>query len=192
MRQSAWLARSAMILMVVAVLALAAGYLRSFPPMAAQGADAASTEALVGKAAPDFTLKTVDGKQVTLSKHKGSVVVLDFWATWCPPCKASLPHVQSLSADKNRAGKGLHVLAVNAQETAERISAFLTQNKYTFAVPMDSAGSAMKSYLVDGIPTTVVIGRDGVVRRVFIGYDEETAKAIDAAVDKTLAEEAGK
>src|SRR3954464_14099976 len=78
------------------------------------------TTALEGKPAPEFALQTVDGNQVELSKLKGSVVLLDFWATWCGPCKVELPHTQQFSADKDLAAKGLKVFAVNQREPRER------------------------------------------------------------------------
>src|SRR5271156_5222659 len=87
---------------------------------------------LKGKTAPDFSLKTLDGKDVKLSDQKGSVVMVDFWATWCPPCRASLPHVQKVSADAALAQKGLKVFAVNDKEDADTVKKFLTDNKYTF------------------------------------------------------------
>ena len=145
---------------------------------------AQTTESLKGKAAPDFTLKTVDGKEVTLSKLKGSVVLVDFWATWCGPCRMSLPHVQAISQDAARQKDGLVVLAVNFKEEAAKINDFLKDNKYSFTVPMDSTGATLENYHVEGIPTTVIIGRDGAVATVFVGVTppEELDKAVTEAL----------
>jgi peroxiredoxin len=170
--------------LLVSVLALAA---------AGVGAGyAAETDSLKGKPAPDFTLKTNAGATVKLSALRGKVVVVDFWATWCPPCRKSLPHIQKLSADQARIGKGLTVLAVNEQEPADKIDGFMKDKQFTFTVPMDSDGAVGNGYLVTGIPTTVVVGRDGVIRDVFIGFGEDSEAAVDAAVDKALAETPGK
>ncbi len=142
---------------------------------------------LTGKIAPDFSLKTLDGKDVKWSDQKGNVVLVDFWATWCPPCKESMPYVQEVSADEALAKKGLKVFAVNDKEDAAVVKAFMTANKYTFTVPMDVDQKAMQAYAVSGIPTTVIVGRDGKIVEVFVGYDQESAKQIDAAIEKALA-----
>lgn len=155
---------------------------------AAFNAQAAAPSPLEGKPAPDIALTTLDGKEVKLSDQKGKVVLVDFWATWCPPCRESLPHVQELSADKAAAEKGLVVWAVNARETKDKIEAFVKQNNYTFSVPMDAKGAAMKEYGVRGIPTTVVVGRDGTVKKVFVGFGQGSAKQIDEAVKSALDE----
>lgn len=143
-------------------------------------------KALEGKPAPDISLTTLDGKSVKLSEQKGSVVVMDFWATWCGPCKLSLPHIQKISEDKSLAEKGLKVWAVNARETKDKIEPFMSENKYTFAVPMDAAGAAMKEYMIRGIPTTIVVGRDGVIRNVFVGFGEGSDQKLDKAIEEAL------
>jgi thiol-disulfide isomerase/thioredoxin len=144
---------------------------------------------LKGKTAPDFTLKTPDDKEITLSKLKGKVVVVDFWATWCPPCRASLPHIQKLSADADKSKEGLVVLAVNAQEGKDKVEAFMKEHKFDFTVPMDSTGKALGAYAVRGIPTTLVVGRDGTIKFVTVGFDEsEGGKAVDQAVEAALKE----
>jgi peroxiredoxin len=147
---------------------------------------AAEPSDLVGKPAPDFTLTTLDGKTVKLSDQKGSVVLLDFWATWCGPCVKALPHVQKLAADKDKADKGLKVWAVNAREENSKIQKFIDDNKYTFGVPIDKSGDVMQSYNVSGIPTTVVVGKDGVVIKTFVGYSEDNLKQLDEAIETAL------
>jgi peroxiredoxin len=150
----------------------------------------ADVESMKGKAAPDFTLSTLDGKSVTLSEQKGKVVLLDFWATWCPPCVKALPHVQKLSEDKARADKGLVVWAVNVGEGKGKIEPFMNKHGFNFGVPMDQKSTAMKSYGIEGIPTQIVVGKDGKVAYVSVGYaGAEGEAALDAAIDAALAAE---
>jgi peroxiredoxin len=153
------------------------------------GTSRAGVEDLNGKDAPDFTLTTLDGSTAKLSDQKGKVVVLDFWATWCPPCIKALPHVQKLSADKELADKGLVVWAVNAGEPKAKAEAFLKKNNYTFAVPLDTDNATLKAYEIQGIPTQIVVGRDGKVVHVGVGYggeagDKKLDDAIKAALEK--------
>jgi len=146
----------------------------------------ADTTSLVSRPTPDFNLQSLDDKPVVLSQLKGSVVVLDFWATWCPPCRKSLPHLQNVSQNPALQKKGLKVIAVNVRETKEKASEFLKQNSYSFTVALDSDGATAQKYLVNGIPTTVIIDRAGVVQQVFIGFGDETEKQLDAAIDAVL------
>jgi thiol-disulfide isomerase/thioredoxin len=166
-------------IVALAILALGIGL-----NLTARGDDDANS--LVGNAAPDFALKTADGQDFKLSDQKGKVVVLDFWATWCPPCRLSLPHVQSVSQDKALAAKNLVVCAVNVRESADDVNKFLQDNHYTFRVALDSSGSTGSSYKVTGIPTTVIIGADGVVKNVFVGFGDDSPKQIDNAIHQAV------
>jgi peroxiredoxin len=147
----------------------------------------ADTRSLEGKKAPDFTLPMIDGQDLKLSEQKGNVVVLDFWATWCGPCVKALPHVQELASDTELAQKGLKVYAVNMTtwkpETEEKAREFVKANNYTFPVPLDREGKLAESYKIQGIPTQVVIGRDGMIKKVFVGDGgENLTKAIEQAL----------
>jgi thiol-disulfide isomerase/thioredoxin len=164
-------------------------------PLWCRGDDAGTqTPALVGKPAPNFTLETADGKKVTLSELKGNVVLVDFWATWCVPCRVSLPHIQHLSEDKDLSEKGLKVLAVNFEDEKDKIAAFLEKNKLaSLSVPMDSEGKADESFQVTAYPSTFVVGRDGTIRNGWVGFDPaKTPKEIDDAVAAALKEPAPK
>jgi thiol-disulfide isomerase/thioredoxin len=149
---------------------------------------AGGKSSLEGKPAPDFTLRSLDGKEVTLSKLKGNVVVLDFWATWCPPCRASLPHLSKVANDAALKEKGLKVVGVNCKEDNAKVEAFLKKSNLHLHVAMDSEGATMNEYQVRGIPTTVVVGRDGVIQNLFIGFGGEKSEvALDKAIEKALA-----
>ena len=155
----------------------------------AQDAKKAKPEDLVGKTAPDMEMQTLDGKSVKLSDMKGKVVVADFWATWCPPCRKSLPKLNEMANDEAMKADGLVVWGVNAREDKAKVEAFMKDNKYSFTVPMDD-GTAMGAYHVSGIPTTVVIGRDGTVKAAFVGYGPNSEEQIKEAVKKAMEEAA--
>jgi thiol-disulfide isomerase/thioredoxin/outer membrane lipoprotein-sorting protein len=143
-----------------------------------QGGSAA--QALVGKPAPDFTLPGFDDKPVKLASLKGSVVVLDFWATWCGPCVGSLPRLDQLN--KDQAPNGLKVFAVNLQEEKDAVQTFVHKQGWTLPVLLDSDGNVAKQYAAEAIPETVIVGKDGIVKKVFVGAGEDTEDQIKTIV----------
>jgi thiol-disulfide isomerase/thioredoxin len=140
---------------------------------------------LEGQPASDFTLQTLaDAKPVRLSSLKGRVVLLDFWATWCGPCRGWLPIVAK--AHRDYAAKGLTVFAVNEREPDSKVRAYLTKQNLDLPVLMDTSGQVGLTYRANSIPLTVVVGRDGNVARVMVGlHDEEDLKDIlhDLGID---------
>lgn len=153
----------------------------------AQGADVKENE---GKPIPSIELKLLDGKTFNPVDAKEKVLVIDIWATWCPPCVKSLPHIQALSKDKARAEKGLVIVAANTGEDEATINKFMTANSYTFQVAVDQERKLGAALGVRGIPTSLVIGRDGIVKNVFVGFGDGSAEKLDEAIDKALAETA--
>ncbi|HSU66398.1 MAG TPA: redoxin family protein [Tepidisphaeraceae bacterium] len=153
----------------------------------AQRMDAPEASQLEGKAAPQFKLDGLDGKPVSLADLKGKVVVLDFWATWCGPCRASLPHLNKLyNSEKD---KGLQVFAVNEQEDKSDAQKFVDETKLDVPVLLDSEGKVGNQYGVTGIPQTVVIGKDGKVKKIMVGFGgEESAQELKKAVDSAMKE----
>jgi peroxiredoxin len=143
-----------------------------------------------GDTAPDFDLKTLDGaKEVKLADLKGKVVYLDFWATWCGPCKHALPHTQKLSErDETKGDKpNLVILGLAGyRDPTDQITKFMADNKYTFTCLSDSGRAALKAYGVEVIPTFVVIGRDGKVAWSGVGSGDDTLNAIEPAIDAAL------
>jgi thiol-disulfide isomerase/thioredoxin len=143
-----------------------------------------------GKDAPDFTSFTLDGKPVKLSDLRGKTVILDFWSTWCGPCKASMPHIEEVW--KKTQEKGVVVLAVCVWDSKEAFDKWVPENstKYTFPVTFDTAGRdsaksvAGKLFNVSGIPTTFVIDKDGKVVDGIVGYSGASDKRIEAALRK--------
>ena len=140
----------------------------------------------VGDAAPDWTLKTPDGKEVKLSALKGSVVVMDFWATWCGPCKAAMPSVQKLHEKYKE--KGVQVYGLNTWEKDGDPAKYMKDQKYTYGLLL-KADDVAKKYAVTGIPTFYIIGKDGKVIFTEVGFNgPESEKQITDAIDKVLAD----
>jgi len=141
----------------------------------------ASAQSLIGKPAPDFTLDTLDGDTVTLSDLKGQVVVLDFWATWCPPCVRSLPELDQLH--QQRAGDTVRIFAVNLKENEEQVHSFLRSRGLTVPVLLDREGEVAEKFNVHAIPQTIIIGKDGEVRQVFVGAGPDTFERIRLEIE---------
>lgn len=126
--------------------------------------------AMIGQPAPGFALPDLAGNEFGLEQARGNVVLIDFWATWCPPCLRALPHIQAIHARFE--GKGLIVLGINNEDPA-KVSQFATEKGLTFRTLSDPSGGVFDAYGVEGIPTTVLIDAEGVVRRVYVGYTAE-------------------
>jgi len=135
--------------------------------------------ALVGKPAPTFKLTTLDGKDVSLESLKGHVVILDFWATWCGPCRTSLPGLNKIYEELK--DKGLHVYAVDLQEDKSDVQDAVKEMKLTLPVVID-AGEVAQKYGVSPIPQTVIIGKDGKVLKAFVGAGPDTEEEIRGIV----------
>lgn len=119
-----------------------------------------------GSVAPDFTIDVNDGSSFTLSEHQGKVVLLNFWATWCGPCVEEMPAFQKLYKEY---GDKIEILAVNTAEDRDVVDTFVEKGGYTFPVGYDEDGEISNMYPTDGIPYTLVIGKDGKVSALFLG-----------------------
>jgi len=141
--------------------------------------------ALAGKPAPDFKLSLLGGGEVELSALKGkNVVLLDFWATWCGPCRTVMPALDRVS--KDYASKGVRYLAVNLREEPAKISAYLKQAGLNLEVPLDKDGKVAESYHVRGIPTMVIVDKEGVVRDVHVGATPNLEAELRKMLDKIV------
>ena len=138
----------------------------------------------VGKPAPDFTLKSLDGTDVSLSSLKGKIVILDFWATWCGPCRQGLPVLMEVA--KARANDNVVLWAVDLDESKSKVQDFLKKKGWNLPVLLDAKGKVSQKYGVGGIPHTVIIGPDGVIHSVEIGFGgkDATMKKLNAAIDQ--------
>ena len=113
-----------------------------------------------GNVIPEFTLTGLDGKKVTVGKDK-KVTVINFWATWCPPCRAEFPELVSF-AQKNK--DTVQFYSVNLQEDEPKISAFFNTGGYSLPVLIDADGQVAKLFRIRAIPTTIVVDADGIIR----------------------------
>ena len=122
-----------------------------------------------GFSAPDFSLENVHGDPVQLSAYQGQPVILNFWATWCPPCRAEMPALERVH--QRYASQGLIVLAVNAtaQDSEESVSRFLDEVDISFQVLLDPGSTTLSSYQVQSLPTTYFIDRQGTIQDVILG-----------------------
>lgn len=136
--------------------------------LVACGSSAPSAPAL-GQAAPDFTLPTLDGQTIQLSQLKGRVVIVNFWATWCPPCENETPRLVAWYT-RHRAA-GLEVLGVDklAQDSREAVVEFVERYAVPYPVPLDQTGDVSQQWQALQLPRSYVLDRQGVVRYVRIG-----------------------
>ena len=121
----------------------------------------------VGQPAPDFALRDLDGRVHRLSDYRGQVVFINFWATWCPPCRQELPEIQAVYDDKKDAG--LVVLEVNYQESAAKARGYWDDQGLTMPVLLDSSGDVQDQYRLVGLPDSFFVDRDGILRDLQFG-----------------------
>ncbi len=141
---------------------------------------------LLGQPAPAFQTTDLNGHPFDLKTHLGKdVILLDFWATWCGPCVEALPKVDA--AAKKFANKGFVFRAVNCGEDAATIKEFLESNKLDSPVALDTKNEIAPLYKVEGIPQTVVIGKDGKVQVVHVGYSEDIGNMLSKEIQDLLA-----
>lgn len=150
--------------------------------------DAATATASDLVAAPDFTYLDDDGGTIALSDLRGQVVVLNFWATWCAPCRYEMPYFER--AYEEYAGKGVVILAVNVAESEAAVAEFLTEQNLNLPVLLDTDRAIASKYGINSYPTTLLVDRDGNISRshgvkfgAFLGYSE-----LQTMIETTLSE----
>ncbi len=137
--------------------------------------------------APDFTLQTVEGQEVTLSGLRGKVVLLDFWATWCGPCKESIPHLTQLY--KNYQDKGFELIGMSLDKSGEMemVRRFVKSMDIPYSIIMTPEDVA-RNYKITGLPTTVLIDKEGKVREKIVGFNSTIGQQIAARVSELTSE----
>lgn len=141
-----------------------------------------------GEPAPDFTLPSIHADQadITLSDLEGKVVYVDFWASWCAPCLTSLPLYNELYHEYK--DQGLEIVAINVDNPIEEGLYFLEDTPLDFLIPADPDGETAELFEVIGMPTSYLIGPDGTVQMVHMGFRSGDMEIIEAAVQELLAE----
>ncbi|MEE9131325.1 MAG: redoxin domain-containing protein [Phycisphaerales bacterium] len=148
-----------------------------------------------GDVAPDFTLSTLDDQEVTLSDLRGSAVVLDFWATWCPPCRRGLPKLQEFATWAEQEGVAVKVFTVDMGERVRtneqkrrKVQQFWQRQGFTMPTLMDYDDKVAQAFEVGSIPHTVVIGPDGKLWKVHIGFNPGMVEVLKQETAQALAE----
>lgn len=121
-----------------------------------------------GNLAPDFSLETLSGEKTNLSDYRGKVVFLNFWATWCPPCKAEMPHMQDFYEENS---EEVEIVAVNltSNDSVDSVEEFVKEYDVTFPVLLDVEGEQAEKFATITIPTTYIIDRNGIIKQRLVG-----------------------
>jgi thiol-disulfide isomerase/thioredoxin len=156
--------------------------------LAGNVAHAAELKPWTGNAAPpELALRGLDGREHRLSDYRGKVVVLNFWATWCEPCREEMPSMQRLQ--ERLAGKPFAILAVDFGEGEARIKAFLEQLPLKFTILLDRDGGAARAWRVRVLPVSFVIGADQKIRYSVVGDADWSSPGVEGTIRKLLPRE---
>lgn len=148
--------------------------------------DVAQAAPRVGQAAPEFKVVTLAGQSVTLENYRGKVLAVDFFATWCKPCQASIPHLNELSRKYGK--QGFHVLGMSADEDGDKgVKVFAERHGITYPVAM-AGETVLADFGVRSVPVMFVIDKKGRVAEVFRGYGPEVGRTSEQLIKKLLAE----
>ena len=132
----------------------------------------------VGKPAPDFQFQTADGQSTSLSNLRGKPVLLNFWATECPPCVWEMPWLQEVYEEWS--AKGLVLLAINIGESSSRVQEFMQSEGLSLPVVLDEEGDIAQKYNIIGIPSTFFVDKEGVIRAMRIGVFRNKKEIVDS------------
>ena len=170
---------------------LAALALASSVPAAAQGMMTAPPPPLpAGSRAPAFTTRTLGGKPLSLRDLRGKVVLLDYWATWCGPCRMATPTLRALQQKFHRQGFSVVGMSMDQADTAAQVAPFVKGMHINYPVTLSLAGNgrAQSAYHATGLPAQYLIDRKGVVRWSQVGYSRDEGQVLSALISKLVAE----
>ncbi len=169
--------RAVLILLMIVLLGLMASQACESIPVTTISVDEPTTQlepdntvsfgVSVGEQAPDFTLVDLNDNPISLSDFRGKTVFLNFWATWCPPCRAEMPQMEALYQDYK--DEDVVIIGLDIQETREEVSQYVQQGGYSWLFILDTSGKVATNYEVTAIPTSFFIDGDGIIRAVSTG-----------------------
>lgn len=172
------------ILILVLALILGTTYYQHYKAPAANqpapqsSSDSGSGKAAKGKLAPEITLNDLNGQIVKLSDYRGKVVILNFWASWCPPCKSEMPDLDGAAREFSKGNEAV-LLAVNltdgSRETSATARKYIADNKFSMTVLLDTKSNAATAYNITNIPTTYIIDKQGVIVNSIVGPTTQNA-----------------
>jgi len=140
---------------------------------------------LIGQPAPDFSLEDVDAQPVRLADYKGQVVMVDFWGTWCPPCRTAMPKLAELNDEY--ADQGFALIGIACQDTKKKVQAYAKKNDIKLSLPL-SDGQVQKRYSVSGYPSSFLVDKQGNVRYAYIGFADGMKDKFASHIEALLAE----
>lgn len=141
----------------------------------------------VGDPAPDFSVATADGDRFSLKDAKGDVILINFFATWCGPCRLELPHLEHIWAEK-KDNESFRLLVIGREESIESVREFRDKNGFSFPIAADPDRAVYSLFAKESIPRTLVVSPDGFVVYSNLGFDEDDFDELNAVLEAQLAD----
>ena len=174
-----------MIVLVSALIALLFFWTPEASAQTAHPSVESTTIVKEGAQAPDFTVEMFDGTKVTLSELKGKVVLVNFWATWCPPCRNELARVEKEIIERFK-GQEFVFLPISRGESKEKVAEFRNKMGYTFPMGLDTTQAIFKKYATNYIPRNFLVDREGKVVKASVGYDDAEFAALVKLIEQEI------